>query len=270
MSATHSNVHRTAFDGIADSYDSTFTYSSVGQAQRSATWDAFRKAFRPGDRVLDLGCGTGIDGWFLAGQGVKVLAVDSSAEMIRVARERLASHAKQTPIEFEVTAIEDLRQLKDRGPFDGLVSNFAALNCVEDLRRVARDSAELLRPGATALLCFLGPICLWEVIWHVARRNPEKAFRRWKKNGTIARLADGSALRIRYPRVRSLARTFAPEFRLKSWKGIGVAVPPSYTESLVGRFPRTMRFATKADAIFGRCRGTRGLADHVLLEFVRK
>lgn len=269
MSAVHSNLSGVPFDGIADVYDATFTYSSIGQAQRSLVWKSFRKAFRPGDRILDVGCGTGVDACFLAECGINALAVDCSSEMIEVSRRRVISCKKQNSVELEVLAIEQLKHLYDRAPFDGLVSNFGALNCVEDLRSVASNMARLLRPGATALLCFLGPHCLWEIGWYMVHRNPRKAFRRWRKNGTIACLSDGSTLQIQYPSVRSVAHAFAPEFRLKSWRGIGVTVPPSYVEPLAGRFPIAMRIAKQADLLFGRCLGIRGLADHVLLEFVR-
>jgi ubiquinone/menaquinone biosynthesis C-methylase UbiE len=268
VSAIHPDVRRVAFDGIASSYDCTFTYSRIGQAQREPMWRAMRKAFQPGDRVLDLGCGTGVDACFLAERGVHVRAVDCSSEMIRVAEQRVACVGKQDSVELQVLAIEQLEQLRGRGPFDGVVSNFGALNCVEDMRSVAKAMAELLRPGATALLCFLGPNCLWEVCWHLAHGNPKKALRRWKK-ASVARLADGSTLQVQYPSVKSLVNDFAPEFQLKSWKGIGITVPPSYVESWAGRFPYAMHFATRLDLVFSGCPGIRGLADHVSLEFVR-
>ena len=37
----------------------------------------------------------------------------------------------------EVRAIEDLNQLAPDQPFDGVISNFSPLNCVEDLDPVA-------------------------------------------------------------------------------------------------------------------------------------
>ena len=268
MSTVQSNFCGAPFDGIADTYDSTFTYSRIGQAQRALVWEALEKAFRRGDRVLDLGCGTGVDACFLAEHGVKVLGVDCSSEMIMVAKRRVSSCGKPS-VELHVLAIEQLKQLRDRAPFDGIISNFGAINCVEDLRGVAGDLAALLRPGATAFLCLLGPNCLWEIFWHMAQGNLEQAFRRWRKSGTVARLADGSVLQIRYPSVRSLSKAFAPEFSLKSWRGIGVAIPPSYAESFAVRFPLAMHFAAQADALLGRCAGVRGLADHILLEFVR-
>jgi hypothetical protein len=84
-----------------------------------------------------------------------------------------------------------------------------------------------------------------------------------------ATIADGAFVRVQYPSVRLLARTFAPEFRLKSFKGIGVAVPPSYLERWAQGHPRLLELCERADLWLGRSPGIRALADHVLLRFER-
>lgn len=164
---------------------------------------------------------------------------------------------------------EEIDELQIGRPFDGAFSNFGALNCVQDVRALARNLADLLRPGATALLCWMSPCCLWEVTWYLAHARPSKALRRLRRGGDFARLADGMSIRVHYPSVRELARTFAPEFRLKSFTGIGVAVPPSYVERWAQRFPQLLSLAITADRFLGRCPGLRALADHVLLRFER-
>ena len=121
-----------------------------------------------------------------------------------------------------------------------------------------------------ALLCWMGPRCLWEMIWYLAQRNVDKAFRRLNRGGVTARIADGAFVRVYYPPVRLLANTFAPEFRLKSFKGIGVSVPPSYLEHWAQRHPRLLQLCERADSCMGRCPGIRTLADHVLLRFQRE
>src|SRR5579863_2457607 len=76
------------FDAIAERYDETFTDSKIGQAQRASVWKELAKTFHPGDRVLELGCGTGVDVWFLAQRGVTVVACDASPQMIAIAQRR--------------------------------------------------------------------------------------------------------------------------------------------------------------------------------------
>jgi ubiquinone/menaquinone biosynthesis C-methylase UbiE len=257
------------FDAIAQRYDETFTCSKIGQAQRASVWKELEKVFHPGDCVLELGCGTGVDACFLADRGVRVVACDNSPQMIKVATQRIAETEKHSLVETYLLAAEDIRNLSE-GVFDGVFSNFGALNCLQDFQQLARNLASLLKPGATALLCWMGPCCLWEVMWYLGRGDPHKALRRFRRGGVTARLAEGTSIRVHYPSVRSLARIFSSEFQLKSIKGIGVSVPPSYLEPWANRFPHLFRLSVRADLVLARCFGFRSLADHVLLEFRRK
>jgi SAM-dependent methyltransferase len=258
------------FDAIAADYDQVFTYSKIGQAQRFAVWRELQNAFRPGSRVLEVGCGTGVDACFLAGQGVQVIACDSSQEMIRVAERRVGSGAAAGKIELRVLAAENISTLSDQAPLDGAFSNFGALNCVENLQPFAADLAPLLKPRATVLLCCLGPFCIWEVFWYLAHGELRKAFRRQSRAGATGRLAPGASIRVHYPPVRLLARTFAPWFRLVSWKGVGISVPPSYVEPWLGRFPKVLQLASRIDHVIESCPGIRILSDHILLQFERE
>lgn len=263
-------VGETPFDTIAETYDDTFTNSRVGRAQRHAVWEELDRVFHPGQRVLEINCGTGVDAVHLASRGVEVLACDAAPRMIEVSRRRLLQTNLGAGVEFRTLATEDIGKLCEAVPsaqFDGAFSNFAGLNCVGDLSAVARHLAQLLRPGAQAVLCMFGPFCAWEVLWYLAQGKPRKAFRRLRSEGSLARLAEGSTVPVRYFSVRQLAGIFAPEFRLQQWKGVGLAVPPSYVEPLAQPF--LLSWAARADRWLGHCPLLRGLADHVLLTFER-
>jgi ubiquinone/menaquinone biosynthesis C-methylase UbiE len=266
MSSTRS-LYIAPFDAVADRYDETFTESRIGQAQRASVWTELKKTFRPGDRVLEIGCGTGVDACFLASRGVQVVACDCSPRMLAVAARRVTETGSSDFVESHLLAAGEVAELQDGRTFDGAFSNFGALNCVEDLKRLASDLGQVLRPGAYVLLCIMGPHCLWELTWYLAHGNARKAFRRFPRGGIDARLADGATIRVFYPSVQSLTRTFAPEFRLRSVKGIGVSVPPSYLEPLAIRFPRAFKVQERIDSWLGECPGIRLLADHVLLKF---
>ncbi|MGC2111295.1 MAG: methyltransferase domain-containing protein [Candidatus Korobacteraceae bacterium] len=217
-----------AFDSIAEQYDDIFTRSLVGRAQRDAVWEVLRQTFQRGDRILELNCGTGEDALFLAGLGLSVLACDASEKMISFACRRQAREAPQSAVQFQVLSTEQLAELTTFAPFDGAFSNFSGLNCVADLGSTARQLSLLVKPGGRALLCLSSRVCLWETMWYLAQRDPKRAFQRWKGQ-TIAALGD-VPVEVRYPTVRDLRNLFSPFFALRGWKGIGVAVPPSYLE----------------------------------------
>jgi ubiquinone/menaquinone biosynthesis C-methylase UbiE len=267
-STLEAKISRAPFDAIAETYDQGFTFSKIGQAQRSAVWRELGRTFHAGDRVLEIGCGTGVDACFLAERGVKVVACDSSPAMIQVAARRVREMGTDT-VDLRLLAAENLAELHQEPPFDGVLSNFGALNCVEDLNAVGENIGRLLKPGGTALMCFLGRSCFWEVAWYLLKAKPRKAFRRWHTSQITVQLAPESRLQIRYYGIRSLKRILAPSLRLRSWSGVGILVPPSYVESSAKRFPALLKLAEWADHWLARFPVIRGGADHILVKFER-
>jgi len=92
---------------------------------------------KPGQRILDLGCGTGQLTAQIAGRGAEVLGVDKSPEMIGEARKNFPS------LKFEIA---DAAHFTAPRPFDAVFSN-AALHWMKPPRAVARRISEALRPG---------------------------------------------------------------------------------------------------------------------------
>jgi SAM-dependent methyltransferase len=136
--------------------------------------------------------------------------------------------------------------------FDGAISNFGALNCVEDLTGLARSLGALVRPGGYVAICTMGRFCVWETLYYGLRLDFKRALRR---------LA-GRAGEVRYPTVRQLHADFAPDFELVRWTGVGMLVPPSYV-----KLPARL---VNALAVLDRLPFLRSCADHRLLVFKRK
>jgi ubiquinone/menaquinone biosynthesis C-methylase UbiE len=153
-----------AFDALAADYDTQFTHSRIGTLMRQAVWRRLDCRFRPGQRVLELNCGTGEDAVHLGQHGVRVLATDLSREMVQMTRQKVARAGLTATVQVQQLALEHLHAL-DTPPFDGALSNFGGLNCVADLAGVGRALAARLHPGAVVLLCVMGPIVPWEWGW---------------------------------------------------------------------------------------------------------
>jgi len=264
--AAYSSV-ATAFDRVATSYDELFTRTAIGRAQRAQVWSRLLTAFHPGDRILELNCGTGEDARFLAQHGISVLACDASAAMIDVAAGYSVLTERARSIEYRQLANEELFRLSPRVPFDGAFSNFSGLNCVADLQPVARNLASLVRPEARVLICLWSRVCLTETVWFLVRGETKKAFRRFLGKAT-ARLGD-SSIPISYPTIARVRKAFAPWFRLETRRAIGLFVPPSYVESWARSNTRAMSRLEKLDRTFAAWPILRDSGDHVLLEFVR-
>ena len=105
---------------------------------------------RPGEVVVDLGCGGGLD-IFLASGKVgprgKAIGVDMTPEMIERARRNAENGPDGTPytnVEFHLAEIDNL-PLSDSS-VDCVISN-CVINLAPDKKAVFREIARVLRPG---------------------------------------------------------------------------------------------------------------------------
>jgi trans-aconitate methyltransferase len=90
---------------------------------------------RPGERILDIGCGDGALTEKIAAAGAAVVGVDFSAEQIEAARARgLDAH------------VADGQKLEFDGEFDGILTN-AALHWMKDADAVIDGMWRALKPG---------------------------------------------------------------------------------------------------------------------------
>jgi SAM-dependent methyltransferase len=253
---------QTPFDTLARDYDRGFTHSSCGTALRALVWERLPAVFGRCDRILELGCGTGEDAVRLARAGHRVFATDVSEEMIGIARMKAASAGLADRIEFRVLPMESLHTLPGELTFDGVFSNFGALNCVADVPALARAVAARLAPGAPLMFVVMGRHVPWEWAWFLARGDRARAFRRLRKDGVPWR-----GLTIHYPRPGDLARGLAPHFETRRRASLGFVLPPSYASKWLDESPRMLALLTGLERATRRMGA--GFADHFVLEAAR-
>jgi len=101
---------------------------------------------RPGEAVLDVGCGAGLDVFLaalLAGATGRAAGLDLTAEMLDRPRRSLAAR-RFGNVEFTVGSAEAIPYAD--ASFDLVISN-GALNLVPDKDRAFREIRRVLRPG---------------------------------------------------------------------------------------------------------------------------
>jgi SAM-dependent methyltransferase len=256
---------QSAFDALASSYDDTFSRGVLGRRLRRRVWRHLDRAFDSGDHVLDVGCGTGEDALHLAERGVAVMAVDPSPAMVSAAAAKVRAQGLENLVEVRELAAERIQSLGPEPPFDGVLANFGVLNCVEDLDALAPQLAARTRHGARIFLCVMGPLVPWEWIWYLAKGQPGAAFRRLDPEGTVWR-----GTRVRYPTIGSVRRAFAASFRQVGVSGLGVLLPPTYAESCARRWPELVARVDEVEQALEWAPPLPWLADHFLLELVRR
>ncbi|HLK47799.1 MAG TPA: methyltransferase domain-containing protein [Bryobacteraceae bacterium] len=115
---------------------------SLYQGSHAFVWEYGRDllqllAPQAGERILDIGCGTGQLAAEIARAGAHVTAIDNSAAMIEQARRNFPE------VRFELA---DARSLPYREQFEAVFSN-AALHWVSDPDAAAAGIARALKPG---------------------------------------------------------------------------------------------------------------------------
>jgi trans-aconitate 2-methyltransferase len=115
------------------------TYDRVAAPQEAwARAILDRLDLRPGERVLDAGCGSGRVTELLLDRGAEVVAVDADAAMVAAARRRLGDRA--------AVLHQDLLELALDGPVDAVFSD-AVFHWIADHRRLFARLHAALRPG---------------------------------------------------------------------------------------------------------------------------
>ena len=101
---------------------------------------------KAGERILDLGCGTGALTAEIARRGAEILGVDRSEEMISQARKKFPA------LKFELL---DVRELRFNAEFDAVFSN-AVLHWVPEAAQVIAGVAQALKLGGRFVAEFGG------------------------------------------------------------------------------------------------------------------
>lgn len=136
---------RELFDATAPHYDRINALMSLGTGAWYRRRALGRVGIGPGDRVLDVGCGTGViaaTAQAMVGPKGRVVGLDPSPAMLEVARRR--------GLRETVVGVADALPFDDAS-FDTITMGYA-LRHVDDLDSVFGEYARVLRPGGRVVL----------------------------------------------------------------------------------------------------------------------
>jgi len=132
------------FDGVAKRYDITNTVISGGQDRIWRRETRLALGLKPGERVLDLGAGTGVSTEELAKSGAQAVGLDLSIGMLQ------AGHAKRPAV--PLIAGDALALPFADETFDAITISFALRNIV-DTDAALREMARVSNPCGRLVIC---------------------------------------------------------------------------------------------------------------------
>jgi SAM-dependent methyltransferase len=259
---------RRAFDDVAADYDGPSGNNEIVQYMRERLRRAVLANAPAGSRLLDLGCGTGLDAAYFAERGYEVVGIDSSPLMIERSRDRLRAAGLTGRTEFYVLGIEEIALLR-WSAFDLIYSDLGPLNCALAPTWVSRDCAGLLRFGGHLVVSLIGRWCPWELGYYGCQGRLERAGLRFQRSFRPVQLGTGSVW-TRYYTPAELSMAFQTEFIVRHWRALGLVVPPPY---LIGAYRRLGPLRAALSAIEDRIADwpvARDLGDHFLMVLDRR
>lgn len=227
---------------------------------RARVREAVMRRLRPGNHVLEINCGTGIDSLWFAEQGLQVTATDDAPGMLAELERKIATRTG-LGIEHRRCSFLELEKL---APLltDAVFSNFGGINCTDRLDDILKGIDARLVPGGICALVIMPSFSPWELV-ETLRGNFAFAFRRFRKNGALAHV-EGVPFRCWYHDMSALRRAL-PGYTILDRMALSFFMPPPHLGPFAARHPRFTRLAARIENALCRWPFIRSRGDHYLV-----
>ncbi len=199
---------------------------------------------QPGDHILEINSGTGLDAVYFASLGYSIHAIDIAAGMLAHLQEKIVQHELGEKITVENCSFTQLDRVTG-GPYSYIFSNFGGLNCIEDLNEVTQQLPIILSPGGKITWVIMPKICLWELAL-IFKGEIKHAFRRLRPQGTLANV-EGVRFMTYYFNPHQVKQALGPDFQILHLEGLSVFTPPADRKNFARRYPRLFHFLASID-----------------------
>jgi ubiquinone/menaquinone biosynthesis C-methylase UbiE len=258
-----------AFNKQSAVFDKIYSGNTIIQYKRRRVREHVQQFLEPYSNILELNAGTGEDAIYFAEQGHRVHATDISTGMQSRLAEKVKQHQLENKITHEMCSFTDLDSLNRQGPYDLIYSNFAGLNCTDELEKVLQSFKPLLNDNGIVTLVLLPKFCLWETA--LAFRGKFKtAFRRFfRANGRKAHI-EGEYFLCWYYNPSFVQQILRSDFEALSVEGLCTLVPPSYIENFAEKHPKTFHTLVSLEDKWKTKWPWRAIGDYYIISLRKK
>jgi ubiquinone/menaquinone biosynthesis C-methylase UbiE len=258
-----------AFTRQSSIFDAIYSSNIIIQYKRDRVRKHVESFLKPNSNILELNAGTGEDAIYFAQKGHHVHATDISEGMQHELKKKRNSGGLHSSISTEICSFTELDNLKDRGPYDLIFSNFAGLNCTGQLDKVLLSFNALLKPGGAITLVVMPGFCLWETLL-AFKGNFKTAFRRFNsKNGVRAHI-ESAYFTCWYYTPAYIENIFKNDFELIFVEGLCSIVPPSYMENFPKKHPKLFKWLSSKEEKYKSKFPWKNIGDYFIISLNKK
>lgn len=269
MSAINEIHAANAFSKQSAVFDKIYGSDTIIQYKRDRVRGHVSQFIKPGSRMLELNAGTGEDAIFFATQGHSVHATDISTGMQQQLAQKVAASGLCQMVTQEICSYTGLHKLNEKGPYDYIFSNFAGLNCTNELDKVLHSFTSLLNHKGIVTLVILPKFCVWEFLL-LFKGKTKTALRRFcVKKGARSHI-EGEYFRCWYYNPSYVIRHLEKDFTLIGLEGLCTLVPPSYIEGFAEKRPGLFRWLVNMENRCKRLYPFRVMGDYYIISFMKK
>lgn len=253
-----------AFSRQSGVFDKLYSEDSIIQYKRQRVRSHVERYLPADASILELNAGTGEDAIYFARNGHRVHATDIAVGMQEKLREKVWQAGLNKNITAEVCSFTRLQQLKNKGPYDLVFSNFAGLNCTDRLDEVLKDLPALLKPGGLATLVILPKFCLWETML-MLKGKFKTATRRFFSSKGVRSHVEGNYFKCWYYNPAYVISKTKNHFEVVGLEGLCTLVPPSYMEHFAEKHAGLFSFLVKQENKLKSKWPWRGFGDYYII-----
>lgn len=258
-----------AFTKQSAIFDNIYSSNTIIQYKRQRVRDHLQQFLKPNSKILELNAGTGEDAIWFSEYGHKVHATDISKGMQDKLVEKVHQRGFEEYITNEICSFTELEQLKNKGPYDLIFSNFAGLNCTGKLDKVLHSFSPLLKPNGVITLVILPKFCLWESLLFL-KGDFKTAFRRFFSSKGVKAHIEGEYFTCWYYDPTYIIKNMKNQHKVLSVEGLCTLVPPSYLENFPKKRPSLFSWLKEKENIWKTRWPWKSIGDYYIISLRKK
>lgn len=258
-----------AFSKQSILFDRIYSGDTIIQYKRERVRTHLQQFLKPASHILELNAGTGEDAIFLAEQGHTIHATDLSEGMQERLQQKVHNSGLSAKVTNEICSFTSLETLKAKKLYDHVFSNFAGLNCTNQLDKVLHSLSPLLKDNGIVTLVILPKFCLWEFLL-LFKGKIKTAFRRFAGKKGASSHIEGEYFRCWYYNPTFIKKQLDKEYDVVLLEGLCTIVPPSYMEGFAEKHPRLYSFLCRIENRWRYAWPWRSIGDYYIISLRKK